>query len=70
VTEAIFGILFVAVLVATIPDVAWVPLLLVGVVTNVAVPVLFYPLSKTTWVSLDLYFHPLTEDERPAKARL
>jgi uncharacterized protein (DUF983 family) len=61
VTEAIFGILFVAVLITTLPNVKWVPVLIVGAVTNVVVPTLFYPLSKTTWVAVDLYFreHPV-----------
>jgi uncharacterized protein (DUF983 family) len=65
VTEGVFGVLFVAVLVLTLPDVAWVPVLVVGIVTNVLVPVLFYPLSKTVWVAIDLAFHPLDESERP-----
>ena len=64
VTEAVFGIGFVAVLIATIPDVAWVPVLIVGAVTNVVVPILFYPLSKTVWVALDVFFHPPREGER------
>ncbi len=61
VTEAVFGVLFVAVLIATIPDVQWGPILVVLAVTNVVVPILFYPLSKTTWVAIDLYFreHPV-----------
>jgi hypothetical protein len=58
VTETLFGILFVAVLVATLPDVQWLPVLIVGAVTNVLVPVFFYPLAKTTWVAIDLNFNP------------
>jgi uncharacterized protein (DUF983 family) len=63
VTEAVFGVLFVVVLFATLPDVAWVPVLVVGALTNVVVPVLFYPLSKTVWVAIDIYFHPLHPEE-------
>jgi uncharacterized protein (DUF983 family) len=69
VTEAVFGVLFVAVLIATIPDVPWLPVLLVAAATNVIVPVLFYPLSKTVWVAIDLYFHPPGTDGRPPPAR-
>jgi uncharacterized protein (DUF983 family) len=68
VTEALFGIFFVAALLATIPDVPWLPLLAVAAVTNVVVPVLFYPLSKTVWVAIDLFFHPLRSDERPRRS--
>ncbi|MFN2490398.1 MAG: DUF983 domain-containing protein [Actinomycetota bacterium] len=60
VTEAIFAILFIGVLAASLPEVDWVALLIVGAVTNVVAPVIFYPLSKTVWVALDLHFHPHT----------
>jgi hypothetical protein len=36
-------------------------LLVIGAVTNVMVPVLFFPLSKTVWIALDLYFNPSVE---------
>jgi hypothetical protein len=55
--------LFVAGIFATAPDVQWLPLLVIGVTTNLLVPVLFFPFSKTVWVALDLYFHP-PEDVR------
>lgn len=58
VTEAIFGVLFVGGIFATAPDVQWLPLLVIGVVANLVVPVLFFPFSKTVWVALDLYFNP------------
>ncbi|HVL63772.1 MAG TPA: DUF983 domain-containing protein [Actinomycetota bacterium] len=57
VTEAIFGILFVTVLFATIPDVRWVPLLAIGLGTNLLIPIFFYPYSKTVWMAIDLHFH-------------
>jgi uncharacterized protein (DUF983 family) len=63
VTEAIFGVLFVAGIFATAPDVQWLPLLVIGVAANLVVPVLFFPLSKTIWVAIDLYFHPPEETE-------
>ena len=58
VAEIWFAILLVAVIVATAPDVAWQPLLIVALVTNLLLPILFYPYSKTLWMALDLYFHP------------
>ena len=61
VTEAIFGIFFVGALIATAPDFPWAPLLLVAVLTNALVPLVFYPLSKTLWVAIDLYMHPADE---------
>ena len=58
VTEALFGILFVGGIFAMIPDIQWMPLLLIGAITNLLVPVLFFPYSKTVWVAIDLYFNP------------
>jgi len=57
--EAWFFVLFVGVLIATLPNVDWVPVLIVALITNGLLPVLFYPHSKTIWMALDLHFHPL-----------
>ena len=59
VTEVLFGIFFVGVLIATFPDVSWGPVLLVGAITNVIFPIFFYPLSKTLLMAIDLWVHPL-----------
>jgi uncharacterized protein (DUF983 family) len=42
--------------VLTWPDIPTVPIVAAGVVAMILVPVLFYPLSKTVWVTLDLAF--------------
>jgi uncharacterized protein (DUF983 family) len=57
-TELLFGTLFVAGILITAPDVEWIPLLAIGVVTNVVFPVFFFPFSKTLWVACDLFFNP------------
>jgi hypothetical protein len=64
VAEAIFFVVFIAVVLATMPGVDWVPLLIVALVTNAIVPVLFYPFSKTVWMAGDLYFHRYKEGEQ------
>lgn len=58
VIESLFVLGFVVVLVATLPDVPWPPLLAVALVTNGLFPWLFYPFSKTLWMAIDLYIHP------------
>jgi uncharacterized protein (DUF983 family) len=63
VTEAVFGAIFIATLLLTAPEVPWQPLLAVALITNGVFPFLFYPLSKTIWLAVDLYFH------RPQRAR-
>lgn len=56
--EALFLILFLAIVVATMPDVDWRLMLIALLVTNGIFPVFFYPFSKTIWVAIDLYIHP------------
>jgi uncharacterized protein (DUF983 family) len=61
VAEAWFFLLFMIVLISTLPEVPWLPLLAVALVTNGLLPVIFYPHSKTLWMAIDLYIHPLKE---------
>lgn len=65
VIEGLFLIVFIATVLATAPDVEWVPLLIIAVVMNLIFPIFFYPFSKTVWMGVDLYFHPLEAGERP-----
>ena len=68
-TEFVFAVAFVGGMVVTWPDVPWTALLVVGVVLNVVVPIVGYPWSMTTWMGLDLTFHPLdTAEEAEAVA--
>jgi uncharacterized protein (DUF983 family) len=61
--EIWFAILFIGVIAATLPNIAWVPLLGVALFTNGLLPVVFYPWSKTIWMALDVYYHrDLTDD--------
>ena len=62
-TFALFALVFAVAIFATIPDVEWVPLLIVAATTNVVFPILFYPFSKTLWMALDIYFHPYRGDD-------
>ena len=45
------------------PDVPWLGLMVVTVAVNAALPVLFYPVSKTLWMALELSWHPLEDHE-------
>jgi uncharacterized protein (DUF983 family) len=66
VTEALFGVFFVGGMLATWPDVPWTGLLVGGVAINVTVPVVYYPLSKTTWMGIHLAFVPPDAAEEAA----
>lgn len=62
--EALFGLLFIGGVVVTYPDVPWTTLTIAGAIVMVVLPIVFYPLSKTLWLWVDLAFiHPLDADD-------
>lgn len=63
VTIGLFLLVFVGLTMALWPNVPWTELLIATVALNLIVPVLFYPLSKTLFVALDLSVRPLSEEE-------
>ena len=68
---ATFLLVFGGLVLATWPDVPWTTVLIVTAVANVVVPIVFYPLSKTIWMALELSWHPLEDGElADAQARL
>lgn len=58
-----FLVLFVGGIAVSWPDVPWTVLGVVTVVAMAVVPLVFYPLSKTLWMAVELSWHPLEEDE-------
>ena len=71
-TTVVFGaflIVFVGGMAITWPDVPWGALLAVTLGAMAILPVLFYPLSKTLWMAVELSWHPLEEDEISEAAR-
>jgi uncharacterized protein (DUF983 family) len=63
VTEALFFVLFVGLLVALWPDPPWLGIGITVGVFNGLFPLVFYPFSKTLWVALSLWWGPLEADE-------
>jgi uncharacterized protein (DUF983 family) len=53
VTEAVFIVLFVGLLVLTWPDVPWSGVMVAVVGANLLIPIVFYPFSKTLWVAME-----------------
>jgi uncharacterized protein (DUF983 family) len=52
----LFAIVFVALLVVTVPDVPVVPILAVLLPIAAFGPIVFYPFSKTVWIAVDRAF--------------
>ena len=65
VTEATFAVVLVGGIVLTWPDVPWAWLAVASVLTNVIVPVLFLPFSKTIFLAVDLLLHRVDLVEPP-----
>ena len=63
VTFGSFLVFFVGGTLLTWPDVPWGALMAVTIGANVLIPILFYPVSKTVWVGMELSWHPLEEGE-------
>jgi hypothetical protein len=63
VTEAAFGVVLVASLIATWPDPPYGWVLAAGMATTVVVPLLAHPVTKTVWTAVDLLMRPLELDE-------
>ncbi len=65
--EGLFALIFLGGVALTYPDVPWTPLMIAGFVVMIALPVAFYPLSKTLWLWVDLAFlHPIDADDLSA----
>jgi uncharacterized protein (DUF983 family) len=65
VIEGLFLVVFIIAILATAPKIPWAPLLILAAVMNIGFPIFFYPYSKTVWMAVDLYFHPIETSERP-----
>jgi uncharacterized protein (DUF983 family) len=55
-TGGLFAIVFVALLVATVPNIPVLPIIIVLLPIALFGPVVYYPFSKTVWVAIDRAF--------------
>jgi hypothetical protein len=63
-TELVFLVVLVRGIVLWWPDVPWVVLTVAAVAVNAVIPVVFYPWSKTIWMSVDVLLHRMDVRER------
>src|SRR4051794_37599221 len=63
VTEALFAVLFLIVLLITWPNPPWTAIEWVGVLVLFAGILIVYPFSKTVWLAVDLVFRPVASVE-------
>lgn len=60
---ATFLVVFGGLVLLTYPDVPWALVLVVTAVANIAIPILFYPISKSLWSGMELSWHQLEPHE-------
>lgn len=60
---ATFLVVFGGMVLLTFPGVPWGLVLGVTLVANIAIPVVFYPISKSLWLAMELSWHPLEAEE-------
>jgi uncharacterized protein (DUF983 family) len=58
VAELVFAAGVLAVLVLTWPNPPWNAMIYVGILLMVAMPLIFFPFSRTLWMALDMTFRP------------
>ncbi len=63
VTFGLLAVTLVSGFVLTAPDIAVVPLMVLGTGIAVLVPLAFHPLARTLWVAVDLAMNPLEPGE-------
>jgi hypothetical protein len=57
-SEAVFAVVFLAVVAATWPSPPWTLLEYGGAALMIAAPLVFFPFSKTLFLAFDLFFRP------------
>jgi hypothetical protein len=58
-----FLLVFGGMALVTFPNVSWGLVLGVTAVANVVIPIVFYPISKSVWLGMELSWHPLEDEE-------
>lgn len=64
VTIACFATVLIGSMALTWPDPPWGAIAITAVAVNLALPIVFYPWSKTIWVAFDLTLHPPDAGDR------
>lgn len=66
---ATFLLVFGGMVLLTYPDVPWGLVLAITAIANIVIPIVFYPISKSLWLGMELSWHPLESEEIESAAR-
>jgi uncharacterized protein (DUF983 family) len=64
VAELAVAILCLVLLIVTWPDTPWTVMMYGAAVMAVAAPIVFYPMTRTAWIAIDMVIRPVTDEER------
>ena len=62
-TEMVFALVLLVVLLLTWPEPPWRAILYGGAALMIVTPIVLYPWSKTTWLAIDLVFRPIERED-------
>ncbi len=70
VAESVAVFLIVALILFTLPEVPWNTVQYASIVAAVAMPLAFFPFSRTLWLALDLWARPSERGDRARRSHL
>ncbi|CAA9581823.1 MAG: hypothetical protein AVDCRST_MAG18-3251 [uncultured Thermomicrobiales bacterium] len=70
VAEFVAVLLIVVLILFTLPDIPWTVVQYAAIVAAVAMPILFFPFSRTLWLALDLWARPAERGDRARRSHL
>ena len=70
VAEFVAVLLIVAMILFMLPDISWTVVQWASIVAAVAMPILFFPFSRTLWLALDLWARPSERGDRARRSHL
>ena len=70
VAEFVAVLLIVALILFTLPDIRWTVVQYAAIVAAVAMPIVFFPFSRTLWLALDLWARPAERGDRARRSHL
>jgi uncharacterized protein (DUF983 family) len=70
VAESVAVFLIVALILVTLPEVPWNTVQYASIIAAVAMPLLFFPFSRTLWLALDLWARPSERGDRARRSHL
>lgn len=70
VAESVAVLVIVVLILFTLPDIPWNTVEYTGMVAAVAMPLLFFPFSRTLWLAVDIWARPAERGDKARRSHL